>query len=156
MAGSNARTGAASAAADREIVITRTFDAPRELVFQSWTNPKHMVQWWGPRGFTLATCETEVRVGGRFRLVMRGPDGKDYPFQGAYLEIVEPERIVFQGTIHDEPGHQVWTTVTFAEEHGKTKVTVRQTYSFESDATRGAPEGWRQTLDRLGEYLARA
>ena len=140
----------------RELTIERVFNAPRELVFQAWTKPEHLVHWWGPKGFTLPTCEMKFRVGGSFRLVMRGPDGKDYPFQGAYLEIVEPERIVFQGTIHDEPGHQVWTTVTFAEEHGKTKVTVQQTYSFESDATRGAPEGWRQTLDRLGEYLARA
>jgi uncharacterized protein YndB with AHSA1/START domain len=140
----------------RELVIERVFNAPRELVFKAWTKPEHMVQWWGPRGFTLPTCEMEFRAGGRFRLVMRGPDGKDYPFQGAYLEIVEPERIVFQGTIHHEPGHQVWTTVTFAEHEGKTKLTVQQTYSFESDATRGAPEGWRQQLDRLGEYLARA
>lgn len=140
----------------RELSIERVFNAPREIVFQAWTKPEHLTQWWGPRGFTLPTCEMEFRAGGRFRMVMRGPDGKDYPMEGAYLEIVEPERIVFQGTIHDEPGHQVWTTVTFAEEHGKTKVTVLQTYSFESDATRGAPEGWRQTLDRLGEYLASA
>jgi len=140
----------------RELTIERVFNAPRELVFQAWSKPEHVAQWWGPRGFMLPTCEMEFRAGGRFRLVMRGPDGKDYAFQGAYLEIVEPQRIVFQGTIHDEPGHQVWTTVTFAEEAGKTKLTVQQTYSFESDATRGAPEGWRQTLDRLGEYLARA
>jgi len=140
----------------RELTIERVFDAPHELVFQAWTKPEQIAQWWGPRGFTLPICEIEFRVGGKFRFVMRGPDGKDYPFEGTYLEIVEPERIVFQGVIHDEPGHQVWTTVTFADHAGKTKVTVQQTYSFESDATRGAPEGWRQTLDRLGEYLARA
>ncbi len=86
---------------------------------------------------------------------MRGSDGTDYPFQGVYLEIVEPERIVFRGVIHDEPGHEVWTTVTFIEREGKTALTVHQTYSFESDATRGAPEGWRQSLDRLTDYLAR-
>jgi uncharacterized protein YndB with AHSA1/START domain len=140
----------------RELTIERVFDAPRELVFQAWTRPEQLVQWWGPRGFTVPICEMELRAGGKFRFVMRGPDGKDYPFQGTYLEIVEPERIVFQGVIHDEPGHQVWTTVWFADDKGKTKVTVQQTYSFESDATRGAPEGWRQTLDRLGEYLAQA
>ena len=140
----------------RELTIERVFDAPRELVFQAWTKPEQIARWWGPRGFTLPICEMEFRAGGKFRFVMRGPDGKDYPFEGAYLEIIEPERIVFQGVIHDEPGHQVWTTVTFGDHEGKTKVTVQQTYSFESDATRGAPEGWRQTLDRLGEYLARA
>ena len=150
---SAAGSGGARWSKKRELTIERVFNAPRELVFQAWTKPEHLAQWWGPRGFTLPTCEMEFRAGGRFRLVMRGPDGKDYPFQGAYLEIVEPERIVFQGTIHDEPGHQVWTTVTFAEHEGKTNLTVRQTYSFESDATRGAPEGWRQTLDRLRDYL---
>jgi uncharacterized protein YndB with AHSA1/START domain len=146
----------ASSSKKRELTIERVFDAPRDLVFQAWTEPEHMAQWWGPRGFTLPICEMEFRAGGKFRFVMRGPDGKEYPFQGTYLEIAEAERILFQGVIHDEPGHQVWTTVTFADDKGKTKVTVQQTYSFESDATRGAQEGWRQTLDRLGEYLARA
>jgi uncharacterized protein YndB with AHSA1/START domain len=104
------------------VTIERVFDAPRELVFQAWTKPEQIAHWWGPRGFTLPICEMEFRVGGKFRFVMRGPDGKDYPFEGAYLEIVEPERIVFQGVIHDEPGHQVWTTVTFADHAGKTNL----------------------------------
>jgi uncharacterized protein YndB with AHSA1/START domain len=155
MSPGNASAGGAANASERELVITRVFDAPRHLVFEAWTKPEHLTLWWGPKGFTLPICEMEFRAGGRFRLVMRGPDGKDYPFQGAYLEIVEPERIVFQGTIHDDPGHKVWTTVTFVEDEGKTKVTVYQTYSFVSDATHGAPEGWRQTLDRLKEYLER-
>jgi uncharacterized protein YndB with AHSA1/START domain len=141
---------------NRELTITRVFDAPRELVFETWTKPEHMVRWWGPRGFTLPVCEIDLRSGGVFRFVMRGPDGRDYPFDGVYLEIVPPERIVFSGIIHDEPGHEVLTTVTFVEHEGKTKLTVHQTYSFESDATRGAPEGWTQSLDRLTEYLAKA
>jgi uncharacterized protein YndB with AHSA1/START domain len=156
--GPTAREGGAAGARwpkKGELTIERVFDAPRELVFEAWSKPEHKAEWWGPRGFTLPICEMEFRPGGNFRFVMRGPDGKDYPFEGTYLEIVEPERIVFQGIIHDEPGHQVWTTVTFADHEGKTKLTVRQTYSFESEATRGAPEGWRQTLDRFGEYLAR-
>jgi uncharacterized protein YndB with AHSA1/START domain len=140
----------------RELVITRTFDAPRRLVFAAWSKPENLVHWWGPKGFTLPKCEVDFRPGGLFHFVMRGPDGKDYPFRGSYLEIVEPERIVSQGVIHDEPGHQVWTTVTFAEEDGKTKLTVQQTYSFETDATRGAPEGWKQTLDRLVDFVAKA
>jgi uncharacterized protein YndB with AHSA1/START domain len=140
----------------RELVITRTFDAPRHLVFAAWSEPESLAHWWGPKGFTLPKCEVDFRPGGLFHFVMRGPDGKDYPFRGSYLEIVEPERIVFQGVIHDEPGHQVWTTVTFAEENGKTTLTVHQTYSFESDATRGAPEGWKQTLDRLADFVGKA
>jgi uncharacterized protein YndB with AHSA1/START domain len=104
----------------------------------------------------MTTCEMEYRAGGCFRFVLRGPDGKEYPFDGDYTEIAEPERIAFNGTIDDEPGHEVRTTVTFAEGQGKTKLTVRQTYNFESDATRGGPEGWKQTLDRLTEYLGEA
>lgn len=144
----------------RELVITRTFDAPRRLVFAAFSKPENLAHWWGPKGFTLPKCEVDFRPGGVFHFVMRGPDGKDYPFRGSYLEIVEPERIVFQGILNDEPGHQVWTTVTFAEEDGpdatKTRLTVQQTYSFESDATRGAEEGWNQTLDRLEGFLAKA
>jgi uncharacterized protein YndB with AHSA1/START domain len=85
---------------------------------------------------------------------MRGPNGENYPFDGTYVEIVEPERIVFQGNIHDVPGQDVLTTVTFAEHQGKTKLTVHQVYAMESYATRGAPEGWSQTLDHLAEFVA--
>jgi uncharacterized protein YndB with AHSA1/START domain len=97
----------------------------------------------------------DVRPGGVFRFDMRGPDGKDYPFDGAYVEIVEPARIVFRGNIHDVPGQDVLTTVTLAEHEGKMKLTVHQVYAMESDATRGAPVGWSQTLDRLAEYVAK-
>ncbi len=124
---------------ERELVITRTFDAPRRLVFAAWTKPENLVQWWGPKGFTLPTCEVDFRPGGAFHFVMRGPDGKDYPFRGSYLEVVEPERIVFQGIIHEELGHQTWTTVTFADD-GATRAACSRLYSFESDATRGAPK----------------
>jgi uncharacterized protein YndB with AHSA1/START domain len=139
-----------------DFLITRVLHAPRELVFQAWTTPEHMTRWFGPRGFTLPECEIEFRAGGGFRFVLRGPDGKDYPFDGQYVEIAEPERIVFRGTIHDAPGHEIRTTVTFADHEGKTRLTVHQSYNFESDATRGAPEGWAQTLDHLTAYLAKA
>jgi uncharacterized protein YndB with AHSA1/START domain len=152
MSANNASSGPANAA-DRDLVITRVFGAPRRLVFEAWAKPEHLARWWGPKGFMLPVCEMNFRAGGTFQFVMRGPDGKDYPFKGSYLEIVEPERIVFQGTIHDDPGHKVWTTVTFDEHEGKTKLTLNQTYSFVSDATRGAPEGWRQSLDRLQEHV---
>jgi uncharacterized protein YndB with AHSA1/START domain len=154
-----ARNTSASEAASpkqQDLVMTRIFDAPRKLVFEAWAKSEHVSRWFGPKGFTVPTCKIDFRPGGAFRFVMRGPDGKDYPFDGVYLEIAEPERIVFQGTIHDVPGHEVWTTVTFAEEQNKTILTVHQVYSFQSDDTRGAPEGWKQTLDRLAEHLANA
>jgi uncharacterized protein YndB with AHSA1/START domain len=138
----------------QQLLIARLFDAPRELVFKAWTKPEYLTRWWGPNGFTVPVCELEFRAGGVLRFVFRGPDGKDYPFDGAYVEIVEPERIVFRGNIHDVPGQDVVTTVTFAEHEGKTKLTVNQIYSFESDATRGASVGWSQTLDHLAKYVA--
>jgi uncharacterized protein YndB with AHSA1/START domain len=137
-----------------QLVLTRTFDAPRGLVFKAWTDPKHLAQWWGPRGFTTKIHEMDVRPGGAWRYAMSGPDGKDYPFDGVYVEVVEPERLVFDGAIHASPEQRVWTEVTFVEREGRTKVTVRQLYSFESDATRGASIGWNQQLDRLRELLA--
>lgn len=96
----------------------------------------------------------DVRPGGVWRYSMRGPDGRDYPFDGAYVEVVEPERLVFDGCIHESPEQRVWTEVTFAERRGKTEVTVRQLFSFESEATGGASIGWNQQLDRLQEFLA--
>ncbi len=136
-----------------ELVLTRIFDAPRELVFKVWIDPKHVALWWGPTGFTTTIHEMDVRPGGAWRYSMRAPDGHDYPFNGEYVEVVAPERLIFVGTIHEEHEHKVWTEILFADDDGKTKVTVHQVYSFESDATRGAPIGWSQQLDRLEKYL---
>jgi len=97
----------AGAAADREIVITRVLSAPRSLVFETWSNPRHLARWWGPKDFTLPGCEMNFRPGGAYRFVMRGPDGKDYPFHGVYLEIVAPERIVFTAIIDNAPGKEM-------------------------------------------------
>jgi uncharacterized protein YndB with AHSA1/START domain len=140
---------------DREIVATRVFDAPRELVFQMWTDPEHISHWWGPRGFTTTTQEMDARPGGVWRHVMHGPDGTDYPNEIVYLEIAKPERLVYD---HVSPP-RFQTTVTFAEQGGKTKVTARML--FESATLRdqvaiehGAVEGLIQTLERLGEILA--
>jgi uncharacterized protein YndB with AHSA1/START domain len=139
-----------------ELVLTRTFDAPRELVFKVWTDPKHVALWWGPHGFTTIVQEMDVRPGGAWRYSMRAPDGNSYPFNGEYVEVVAPERLVFVGTIHEGAKHKIWTEILFADDDGKTKVTVHQVYSFESDATRGAPIGWSQQLDRLEKYLLTA
>ena len=137
-----------------ELVLRRLFNAPRKLVFEVWTDPKHLAQWWGPRGFATEIREMDVKPGGVWSYVMRGPDGNEYPFDGVYVEVVEPERLVFDGSIHGSPEQRVWTEVTFAERGAKTEVNVRQLYTFESAATRGAPIGWNQQFDRLEEFLA--
>jgi len=140
--------------ADREIVATRVFDAPRELVFEMWTDPKHVVEWWGPNGFTNTIHEMDVRPGGVWRVVMHGPDGRDYDNTIVYAEIVKPERLVYDH-VSEPPIH---VSVTFADEGGKTRLTVRML--FESAELRdsvakefGAIEGLDQTLERLGERL---
>jgi uncharacterized protein YndB with AHSA1/START domain len=153
MPASDARTTEGPGQAGHKLIITRIFNAPRELVFKVWTDPAHVAQWWGPSGFKTTIQEMDVRPDGHWRYTMRGPDGKDYPFDGHYVEVVKPERLVFDGTIHGVPSQGVWTEVTFAEQEGKTMVTVQQVYSFESAATRGAPIGWNQQLDRLTAYL---
>lgn len=85
---------------DPEIVLTRVFDPPRELVFETHSKPEHVAQWWGPRGTTLPVCEMDFRPGGAWRFVVRGPDGEDSPFKGVYREIVPPERLA-QTFIYD-------------------------------------------------------
>jgi uncharacterized protein YndB with AHSA1/START domain len=141
-------------ASDREIVVTRVFDAPRALVFKAWTDPKHLAHWWGPNGFSITTYEMNFKPGGVWRFVMHGPDGRDYQNEQVYVEIVEPERLVYRHVPHP----QFQMTVTFADDGGKTKLTARMV--FESAALRdktvkefGAVEGLKQTLGRLGEHV---
>jgi uncharacterized protein YndB with AHSA1/START domain len=137
-----------------DLVLTRTFAAPRRLVFEAWTKAEHVARWFTPRPLVTSACEIDFRPGGVFRVVMRMPSGLEHPFEGRFGEIVAPERLVFTGKIHGEI--DVETTVTFADEGERTTLSVRQTYSRASDATRGAPEGWRATLDQLGEHVAEA
>ncbi len=148
--------------ADREINITRVFDAPRELVWEAMTNPKHVVNWWGPRGFSTTIETMDVRPGGVWKHVMRGPDGKNYPNQSVFQEVVKPERIVYAhgGRRENGPGANFLATWSFdIVEGGKTKVTINMV--FRSKAERdfvvkefGAVEGGKQTLERLSEQLA--
>jgi uncharacterized protein YndB with AHSA1/START domain len=148
--------------ADREIVITRTVDAPRELVWQAWTDPRHVVHWWGPVGFTTTIERMDVRPGGVWKHVMHGPDGTDYPNSSVFKEVVKPERIVFShgGGKEGGPGVHFTATWTFEALGDKTRVTIHMV--FETAADRdivvkeyGAIEGGKQTLARLGEYLAK-
>jgi len=140
--------------ADREIVATRVFDAPRALVFQMWTDAAHIAHWWGPNGFTVTIHEMDVRPGGAWRFIMHGPDGVDYPNEVVYREIVTPERLVYA---HVSPAFQV--TATFAEEGGRTTVSVRMLFGTAAEREAavkqyGAIEGLNQTLGRLQERLA--
>jgi uncharacterized protein YndB with AHSA1/START domain len=132
-------------------VVSRVFNAPRRLVWEAWTKAEHIEKWFTPKPLTTPRCEVDFRVGGIFYLVMRMPNGTEFPMNAKFTEIVPLEKIVFVGEIHD--GNEAETTVTFIEEAGKTTLTARQTYAFESDATRGAPQGWKATLDQLGEHV---
>jgi|HubBroStandDraft_6_1064221.scaffolds.fasta_scaffold426392_2 uncharacterized protein YndB with AHSA1/START domain len=160
MSGNN-RTSGAAESNGREIVITRLFDAPPEVVFEAWTNPEQLAQWWGPEGFTNPVCELEVRVGGDWRIVMRAPDGAMYPCRGVYLEIVAPERLVFTNIAVDDEGTPVLdglTTVTFEGEDGTTKLTLRTSavalVPGAVEKLAGMDTGWSMSLDRLARELA--
>ncbi|HTL51783.1 MAG TPA: SRPBCC family protein [Planctomycetota bacterium] len=151
-----AKNNRAEAEASREIVTVRVFDAPRELVFAAWTEPKQVAQWWGPNGFTTTIQTMDVRPGGAWNLVMHGPDGTDYPNKSVYVEVVRPEKIVFDHL----SGPQFRMTATFEEQGGKTKVTMRGLFNTATDyevalKKFGAVEGAKQTLARLGEHLAK-
>jgi uncharacterized protein YndB with AHSA1/START domain len=150
---------AAASTTDREIVITRVFDSPRDVVFQAWIDPQQIGSWWGPKGFTTTTYQMDVRPGGVWRFVMHGPDGINYQNKIVYLEIVKPERLVYDHGDEADAEH-FRVTVTFAEEEGKTRLTMRSV--FKSAAARDevvtryhAIEGGNQTLDRLAEQLAK-
>ncbi|HET9685736.1 MAG TPA: SRPBCC domain-containing protein, partial [Pseudolabrys sp.] len=89
------------------VTILRVLDAPRALVWKAWTDPKMMAQWFGPRGFTIPVCELDVRAGGSLRIVMRGPDGQDYPMKGEFREVVAPERLLFTNIATDNDGNHL-------------------------------------------------
>ncbi|MGO9607663.1 MAG: SRPBCC domain-containing protein [Candidatus Binataceae bacterium] len=150
-------TDTVSEPADRVVVITRVFDAPRSLVFKAWTQPDHLKRWWGPRGHTTVSARMDLRAGGPWRIGMRAPDGTYEWQQGVFREIVEQERLVFTYAFEDaagKPGHETIVTVTFADEGGKTRLTVHQavfeTVAVHNDHVRG----WGEALDRLAEYTA--
>jgi uncharacterized protein YndB with AHSA1/START domain len=155
----DARTDAATQTEERELVITRVFDAPRRLVFKAWTEPEHLARWWGPQGFTTPFCEMDVRPGGAFRFGMRSPQGTDHWLRGVFREIVEPERLVCTWAWEDEqrkPRHETLLTVTLVEHDDKTRLTLRQAV-FESVTSRDAHQGgWASALDCLAEYLTGA
>lgn len=162
MDANDAGTSRAPETREREIVITRTFDAPRAVVFKAWIDPKQLARWWGPKGFTNPVCEVDARVGGSWRIVMKAPTGDEHPCGGVYREIVEPERLVFTNIAIDKDGNSIidgLTTLLFADEGGKTKITLRTRGVAVADYAvpylKGMEAGWTQSLERLAEQLAR-
>lgn len=168
-------TESAPGAAGREFVITRTIDAPRELVFRAWIDPARLATWWGPEGFTNPVCEADARPGGVYRIVMRGPDGLEYPLTGVYREVREPERLVMTDAWDEHPAEwqellnanlprggagpskEALNTVTFEGHGAKTLLTIRTL--FDTRAMRdamvkmGMTEGWNQSLRRLARHV---
>ena len=149
------------AASNQDFVITRVFDAPRDLVFKAWTDPLHLARWWGPKGFTNPVCEVDLRVGGSLRIVMRAPDGAEHPMTGVFRAIDPPARLVFENIAIDREGKTLLdglTTVTFTEHGaGGTKLTVESRAVARVDYAwrmlEGMETGWTQSIDRLGEYI---
>jgi uncharacterized protein YndB with AHSA1/START domain len=144
---------------DREIVITRVFDAPRALVYKVWTDPEHFFKWFGPKGFTCAMGSMDVRVGGKTRFEMRAPNGQVFPNRMEYVEIVPNEKLVFDhgGDQNDDP-NKFRVTITFHEQSDKkTVIIMRQLHPTKAqrDATIsfGAVELGMQTLDKLADLL---
>jgi len=143
------------------VALTRVFDAPRVLVWQAWTDPVMLAQWFGPRGFTASVPELNVRVGGALRIVMHGPDGNDYPMKGVFREVVAPERLVFSNIAIDKDGNHLLegeTTVTLTESGGKTTLTL-QTYAvglvpYAPSMLAGMEAGWTQSIDKLEALVA--
>jgi len=146
---------------DREIKLTREFDAPRHLVFEAMSKPEYIRKWWGPRGTELTTCDMDFRSGGRWRFVSRGPDGIEHPFKGVYREVSPPDRIVWTFTYDVPPinEHEAVETVTFEERDGRTFLTVVSLHdskeSRDAHVQSGMEKGAGETYDRLEELLAK-
>lgn len=153
-----------------DFILSRIFDAPRRLLWQCWTDPTHLSRWWGPEGFTSPLCEIDLKPGGAFRLVIRSPDGQDYPMRGIFREILPLERIVKEDDVseHSEQWHDLvdpdrkgqgkrpipmLTTVTFEDAAQGTRVTVKTSFPSlqlrDNFVKAGMKEGWSSSFDRL-------
>ena len=149
---------------DKVLIITRHLKAPRELVWKAFSDPYHLAQWWGPKDFTNPVCELDFRVGGRWYHVMRGPDGREFPADSTFMEIVPPERIVYRNTVvpaevwNGAPPPSFLRTLTFEEHDGGTLLTLRAEFDTADDKARsvrrGFKEGVEESYDRLEALLS--
>ena len=144
---------------DREIVMTREFDAPRELVFEAHSKCEHLEKWWGPRKYSLEVCEMDFRPGGKYRFLHRGPDGlEEHGFRGEYREIVPPEKIAWTFEWEGMPGHISLDTLTLEDlGGGRTKLVSHSRFDSKEDRDgmlqSGMEEGAGETYDRLAEFV---
>jgi uncharacterized protein YndB with AHSA1/START domain len=153
----------ASDISDRELVLTRLIDAPREILYRAWTEPELLKQWFAPLPYTTPRAELDLRPGGSNLIVMRGPDGQDMPNRGVYLEVVENERLVFTDAFTKawEPSQKPFMTVilTFEDEGGKTRYTARVRHwtvaDREAHEKMGFHEGWGICTDQLAALAAK-
>ena len=140
----------------RELVITRLLDAPRELVFDAWTQAEHIAHWWGPRDFVVPYSKMDARPGGAYRACIRSPEGADYWMRGEFRDVDPPARLVFTWAWEDDdakPGHETLVTLTFESVNGRTLMTFHQAV-FESVEDRDSHEGgWSECFDRLQAWL---
>jgi uncharacterized protein YndB with AHSA1/START domain len=151
----------------RELTLTRIFDAPRDVVFAAWTEPKHLAQWFGPRGFTIPSCTVEAKLGGEMRLVMRANDEiaaaigtRDHPVHCVFKEFEKPSRLGFTNDAVDADGNVIlnaYTTVTFEDQGGKTRMTFHTEASGKGGQVammlHGMEQGWSESFDKLAEIL---
>lgn len=149
-----------SSTADREIVISRVVNAPQALVFEVWTKPEHLVNWWGPNGFSITNEEANIKTGGNWKFVMHGPDGVDYPTDVVYHEVTPISKLRYSVSGKDHPEHLNFTTTVTFEEVGDGKIKVTMTGLFLSKEAvefvlreHGAKEGGEQTIGKLAEYV---
>ena len=142
----------------QQIVITRSFDAPRELVFQAFTDPEAVARWWGLRNTETVVDELEARPGGRWRFVERSGDGREDAFHGVYHDAVAPERIVYTFEYEGMPGHVLLETITLEERDGRTLMTDASVFQSVADRDgmlqSGMEKGAAESMDRLDQYLA--
>jgi uncharacterized protein YndB with AHSA1/START domain len=159
MATQSNRSAALTLPSDRELILTRDFEAPRELVFEAWSKPEHVRRWYGLRHLTLPVCEMDFREGGSWRFVLRDLQGGiDHPLSGEYRVIVRPERIVFTERYEAIPGSDHVVTLIFADRDGRTTLRMHILYQSkehrEGHLMSGMEAGMQETFSRLDEFLA--
>lgn len=152
----------------QELVITRIFDAPRDLIWKAWTDPEHLKRWWGPKDFDSPACQLDLRVGGRYLFCMRSPDGQEFWSTGVYLEIVPLERLVYTDSFADAHGNvvsadhygmaadfplEMQVTITFEDYQGKTRMTLQHAGLPAGEMNDQTGAGWNESFDKLAESV---